>query len=189
MEKQMHFKRMDLGTAADFQLLKAVHERALTHLPDFLYKLLKCLDGDHAYNISRYEHSLQCATRALRDNASEELIVVALFHDIGESMGPMNHGDIAAAILHPFISEDHYNLLKHHALFQTYFYGACLGLDPNARDIYKKESWYEMTVEFCAKYDEVSFDPDYKSEPLETFDPIVRRILNKPWLPPTNIDK
>jgi len=134
--------------------------------------------------LTRRDQSLQAATSALRDGASEELIVVALFHDVGESLGPMNHGEITASILRPFISDDHYNLLRHHGLFQTYFYARHLGLDHNARDQFKSESWYQLTVDFCAKYDEVSFDPGYPDEPITTFEPMVRSVLNKSWTPP-----
>ena len=42
-----------------------------------------------------------------------------------------------------------------------------------------------MTVDFCAKYDEVSFDPAYPNEPISTFAPMVHRVMNKPWLPPS----
>jgi predicted HD phosphohydrolase len=109
---------MDQGTDEDFRILKRVHEDTLGQLPDRLFSMLKDLSGDQAYNLNRLEHSLQSATRALRDGAEEELIVVALFHDVGEALGPMNHDEIAAAILHPFISDDNYNMLKFHDLFQ-----------------------------------------------------------------------
>jgi predicted HD phosphohydrolase len=183
MEK-MHFTRMDEGSDEDFQILRRVHEKTLADLPDHLIAMVSDLSGDAAYNLNRRDHSLQAATRALRDGASEELIVVALFHDVGESLGPMNHGEIAASILRPFISDDHYSLLRYHGLFQTYFYARHLGLDPNARDQFKNESWYQATVDFCAKYDEVSFDQSYRNEPMSTFAPMVHRILNKSWTPP-----
>jgi predicted HD phosphohydrolase len=186
MEK-MHFTRMDRGTDEDFQILKRVHESTLKKLPDLLLSMLADLSGDQAYNLNRRDHSLQSATRALRDGVDEELIVVALFHDVGEGLGPMNHGEIAASILHPFISDDNYNLLKFHGLFQTYFFASHLGLDPNAREKYRNERWYQKTVDFCAKYDEVSFDPAYRNEPLSTFEPMVRRILDKQWLPPAAV--
>ena len=57
-------------------------------------------------------------------------------------------------------------------------------LDPNARDQFKHESWFQLTVDFCAKYDEVSFDPAYRNEPMSTFAPMVHRVLNKPCVPP-----
>jgi predicted HD phosphohydrolase len=181
---KMHFTRMDQGSDEDFQILKRVHQQTLADLPDRLMAMVNDLSADQAYNLNRRGHSLQAATRAMRDGASEELIVVALFHDIGEALGPMNHGEIAASILRPFISDDHYNLLKYHGLFQTYFYARHLGLDPAARERFKHEPWYQMTVDFCAKYDEVSFDPAYPNEPMSTFAPMVHRVLNKPWLPP-----
>jgi predicted HD phosphohydrolase len=187
MSEKMHFTRMDQGTDDDFKILKRVHESTLKQLPDRLMGMLNDLSGDQAYNLNRKDHSLQTATRALRDGANEELIVVALFHDVGEALGPMNHGEIAAAILHPFISENNYNMVKYHGLFQTYFFAAHLGLDPNAREQYKSQPWYQQTVDFCAKYDEVSFDPAYKNEPMSTFEPMVRRLLNRPWLPPASV--
>jgi predicted HD phosphohydrolase len=127
---------------------------------------------------------LQAATRALRDRKDEEYVVVALLHDIGETLGPFNHGEVIASILKPFISRDNYFMLAQHGLFQTYFFAAHLGLDPNARDRYKSDPAYEQTVEFCAKYDEISFDPGYRNEPLSTFEPMVRQILAKAWIPP-----
>ncbi len=183
MEK-MHFTRMDQGTDADFAILKQVHEHTLNELPDRLFGLLRDLSKDTAYNITRYDHCLQSATRALRDGKDEEYVVVALLHDSCETLGPFNHGEVIAAILKPFISRDNYFMLVQHGLFQTYFYAAHLGLDPNARDKFKSDPAYEQTVEFCAKYDEISFDPDYQNEPLATFEPMVRRVLAKDWTPP-----
>ena len=182
--EKMHFRRMDEGTDEDFQILKRVHERSLQELPDRLFVLLDDLGKDTAYNITRRDHCLQTATRALRDGKDEEYVVVALLHDICESLGPFNHGEVIGAILRPFISRDNCFLLEHHGLFQTYFFASHLGLDPNARDRFKGDPAYDRTVEFCAKYDEVSFDPAYRNEPLSTFEPMVRRLLAKAWTPP-----
>jgi len=107
-----------------------------------------------------------------------------LLHDACELLGPFNHGEVIASILRPFISRNNQWMLTQHGLFQTYFYARHLGLDPNARDQFKSDPAYEQTVEFCARYDEVSFDPQYRSEPLSTFEPMVRRLLAKPWAPP-----
>jgi predicted HD phosphohydrolase len=184
MEK-MHFARMDQGTDADFQILRQVHEQTLRDLPDRLFGLLHDLTNDTAYNITRYEHCLQTATRALRDDRDEEYVVVALLHDICEPLGPFNHGEVIASILRPFISRDNWWMLAQHGLFQTYFYARHMGLDPNARDKFKSDPAYDRTIEFCAKYDEVSFDPDYVSEPLAAFEPMVRRLLVKEWVAPS----
>lgn len=181
---KMHFTRMDEGTDEDFQVLKRVHERTLAELPDRLLTLLDDLGRDTAYNITRRDHCLQAATRALRDGKDEEYVAVALLHDVCESLGPFNHGEVIASVLRPFISRDNHFLLVHHGLFQTYFFASHLGLDPNARDRFRADPAYDRTVEFCAKYDEVSFDPGYRNEPLSTFEPMVRRLLAKPWTPP-----
>jgi predicted HD phosphohydrolase len=184
MEK-MHCARLDAGTDEDFVVLKHVHEQTLRDLPDRLFGLLRDLANDTAYNISRYDHCLQSATRALKDGKDEEYVVVALLHDICEPLGPFNHGEVIGSILRPFVSRDNFWMLTQHGLFQTYFYGKHMGLDPNARDKFKSDPAYEQTVEFCAKYDEVSFDADYVNEPLSVFEPMVRRVLTKAWTPPS----
>jgi len=181
----MRFRRMDEGSDADYQVLARVHEANMGALPDLLMGMLTELRGDAAYPIDRLEHSLQTATRAMRDGADDELVVCALFHDVGESLGPMNHGEVVAAILKPFISEANRWMLAHHGLFQTYFYGEHLGLDPNARDAFRDSPHYQRTVDFTTNWDEVSFDPDYDSEPMATFEPLVRRVLHKDWAPPS----
>lgn len=181
----MHFRRMDDMTPGDFEVLKQVHEENLDRLPDLLLGLLDSLGGDEAYPVDRKTHSLQAATRALRDGRDEEYVVMALLHDIGEALGPLNHGEVIAAILKPFISEANHWTLEHHPLFQTYFYGSNVGIDPDGRDAYRDSPYFERTAEFCALYDEVSFDPDYPNEPVATFVPMVRRVLAKGWEPPS----
>ena len=182
---QMHFRRMDEGTDADFAVLARVHTENVDALPDLLMGMLTDLKGDAAYPVDRCEHSLQAATRALRDGRDEEYVVCALLHDIGESLGPFNHGDVVAAILRPFVSEANHWMLSHHPVFQVYFYGQHLGIDPNERDEYRTSPYFEQTADFCARYDEVSFDPQYESEPMSVFSPMVRRVLHKEWAPPT----
>ena len=66
--------------------------------------------------------------------------------------------EVIAAILHPFLSEENHWTLLHHPLFQTYFYGSHVGIDPNGRDAYRDSPYFDQTAEFCALYDEVSFD-------------------------------
>lgn len=180
----MTFHAMDDMTTEDYAVLKTVHEQNLQALPDLLLEMLQRLGGDEAYPVDRLTHSLQAATRAYRDGRDEEYVVVALLHDIGETLGPLNHGAVIASILKPFISEANHWTLAHHPIFQTYFYGGQVGIDPNGRDAYRDSPYFERTAEFCALYDEVSFDPDYVSEPLELFVPMVRRVLSKQWTPP-----
>lgn len=100
-----------------------------------------------------------------------------------EALGSFNHGEVIAAILKPFISEANHWMLEKHGIFQTYFYGDKIGIDKNKREIYRDSPHYQRTIEFTTKYDEVSFEADYPSEPLSTFGPIVRRVLTKDWSP------
>jgi predicted HD phosphohydrolase len=181
---KMHFTRMDEGTRADFQVLQRVHEQNLANLPDLLLDMLKSLKGDEAYPVDRLTHCLQTATRAHRDGKDEEYVVCCLLHDACEALGPFNHGEVIAAILRPFIGDANRWMLEMHGIFQTYFYGEQIGIDKNQRERYRSSPYYDRTVEFTAKYDEVSFDPDYPCEPLSTFEPMVRRLLSKEWSPP-----
>ena len=56
--------------------------------------------------------------------------------------------------------------------------GRHLGADPNERDQVVTNPFYDQTVEFCGRYDEDSLDPDYSSEPLSTFEPMMRQVLD-----------
>ncbi|MGD0313749.1 MAG: phosphohydrolase [Acidimicrobiales bacterium] len=184
VEGKMGFRRMDEGTDEDFALLAAVHEENVRALPGLLFGMMGDLTADAAYPVDRLEHSLQCASRAWRDGRDEEYVVCCLLHDVGESLGPFNHGEVAASVLRPFVSTANYWMLAHHPVFQVYFIGQHLGMDPNEREQFVSSPFYDQTVEFCALYDEVSFDPDYSSEPLATFEPMVRRVLDLEWSPP-----
>ena len=153
---KMHFRRMDEGTDADFAVLARVHEENIRKLPDLLIGLMTNLKADAAYPVDRLQHSLQAATRALRDGRDEEYVVCAVLHDLGESLGPFNHGEVVAAVLRPFVSEANRWMLEHHPVFQVYFYGHHLKIDENAREQYRGSPHFDRTAEFCTLYDEVS---------------------------------
>jgi predicted HD phosphohydrolase len=53
-------------------------------------------------------------------------------------------------------------------------------MDQNARDKFAEHPHFEACREFCEKYDQAAFDPDYESEPLEFFEPMVRRVMERP---------
>jgi predicted HD phosphohydrolase len=142
---------------------------------------LKLLDGDHGgFPIDRYQHSLQTATRALKDGRDEEYVVCALLHDIGDTLGSYNHFDIAAAILKPFVSEANLWMVQQHGIFQGYYFFHHVGLDRNLRDQFRGHAHYTRTEEFCALYDNAAFDPQGETEPIETFEPMVRRVFAQP---------
>jgi predicted HD phosphohydrolase len=134
------------------------------------------------YKITRLEHSLQTATRAFNDKANEEIIVAALLHDIGDELAPLNHAEYAATVLKPYVSEKTHWIIQKHGEFQMYYYAHHLGKDKNLRNKYKDHKYYKDTLNFCEKWDQASFDPNYKSLTLKDFEPLVRKIFaRKPY--------
>jgi predicted HD phosphohydrolase len=61
-----------------------------------------------------------------------------------------------------------------------YYYAHHCGGDQNSRDMYRDHAWYQDAVDFCHNYDQNCFDPEYDSEPLEFFEPILRRVMARP---------
>ena len=145
-------------------------------------------DGERAEQVDRYEHSLQTATRAFRDGANDEVVVAGLIHDIGDALASFNHGEMAAAMLRPFVSPNVHWLVSNHGVFQGYYYFHFMGKDRNEREKFRGHPAYQMTVDFCAKYDQNSFDPKYDTMPLSAFEPIARRLFaREPWGPHTKV--
>ncbi len=176
----VNFTQMKDGTYEEYQQLNQLESQYISHTAERVLEHLRQLENSLAgYKVSRLEHALQSATRAWRDNAGEEMTVAALLHDIGDCLAPANHGELAAAILRPYVSERVYWVLKYHGVFQGYYYFHHLGGDRNARDEYKGHEHYQACVDFCEKWDQSSFDPDYESLPLEFFEPMVRRIFER----------
>ena len=178
--KRVGFTRMDEGTKEDYDLIAEDEAAEIAAFPDRVLGWLAEMDGPSPYPVTRLGHSLQAATRAHRGGEDDEMVVACLLHDIGDVLGPANHSEVAAAVLRPYVSERIYWIVKHHGLFQGYYYNQHFGLDPDARDIYRDHEWFEDTARFCADYDQVSFDPGYESEPLSFFEPMVRRVLAEP---------
>ena len=84
-----------------------------------------------------------------------------------------------AAIIRPYVSDKTHWIIKHHGMFQEFYYAHHLGKDRNARDQFKDHPFYQDTIDFCENWDQKSFDPDYKSFPIEHFEPMVRRVFTK----------
>ena len=174
------FTSMAEGTREDYELLERLEAKFAAQTADRVLEMLRGLAGSLAgYQVDRLEHSLQCATRAHRDGADEEMVVAALLHDIGDLLSPFNHSELAAAVLRPYVAERTYWIVRHHGLFQSYYYAHHTGGDRNARDAFRDHPWYRDTVEFCHRWDQSSFDPNYESLPLEFFEPMVRGIFGR----------
>ena len=178
---KVDFISMENGTAEEYAFLDKLENQYLDDLPSRLIEALKALDSSlSGYQVSRLEHSLQGATRAFLAEEDLEMVMAVLFHDIGDSLAPHSHSEMAAAILRPFVSEKIYWIVKHHGVFQMYYYAHHLGGDRNAREAFIDNLWYEEAIKFCHDYDQNCFDPNYKSKPLEFFVPMVKEFFSRP---------
>ena len=179
-EKAKFFKMTD-GTVNDWERIATCAKEYVKGLPDrILAEMRRLDDGPDAFAVGRLEHCLQTATRAYKDGRDEEYVVCALVHDIGDGLASVNHAELGAAILKPYISEKNHWMMENHSIFQGYYFFHYLGLDKSMRDKYKDHPYFEYTAEFCEKYDQNSFDPNYKSMTLEDFEPMLRRLLARP---------
>lgn len=181
MDSAAQFHTMAEGTQEDWDII-------MTHMKPFaqsggarVLDHLKLLDGDcGGFAVDRLTHCLQTATRAHRDGRGEDYVVMALLHDIGDSLGAYNHPDIAAAIVKPFVSEELHWITQHHGIFQGYNFFHYIGLDRNMRDQYRGHEHYQATAEFIEKYDCPAFDPNYDTAPLSFFEPMVMKLFERP---------
>jgi predicted HD phosphohydrolase len=179
--ESVSFIRMEDGTFEEYQYLDRIYQKLNHGLADNLIANLKLLKGDKmGYQIDRYEHSLQSATRAMRDGQDEELIVCALLHDVGDLIAPENHSQLAAAILRPYVSDQNHWIIEHHGIFQGYYYFHHMGMDRYERERYRGHPAFQACADFCHKYDQNSFDPTYDTAPIEHFEPMVQRLFAKP---------
>ena len=175
------FTAMADGSAEDYALLHRHEQEYIRDLPARLVAALERLDASFGgYQVSRLAHSLQSATRAEAAGESEEMVVAALLHDVGDGLAPLSHSEMAAAILRPYVSARTHWIVKHHGLFQMYYYAHHLGGDRNAREKYRQHKWYQACVDFCENYDQNCFDPEYESRPLSYFVPLLERVFATP---------
>ncbi len=175
------FRTMAESTAAEWQTVLAAGAPFRNAFPDRVMAQMRLLGEDSGgFAVDRLEHSLQTATRAHQDGRDEEYVVCALLHDIGDLMCPSNHADMAASMLKPYVSEQNHWMLENHTIFQGYYYFHHLGLDRDMRDQFRGHPSFEYTAQFCHLYDQNSFDPNFESMPLEAFEPMLRRVLERP---------
>jgi predicted HD phosphohydrolase len=175
------FTAMAEGTAEDWAIIGGQFRAFGQGLADRVLAHLKLLDGDFGgFRIDRLQHSLQTATRAHRDGRGEDYVVMALLHDIGDTLGTYNHPEIGAAILKPFVSDELHWICQNHGAFQGYYYFHFVGMDRDIRERFRGNPHFEACRAFCEKYDQSAFDPDYASEPLSFFEPMVQRVFARP---------
>lgn len=176
-----NFDRMEASTEQDWKLIVSQFLPYAQALPDRILDHLRLLDGDFGgFPVDRLTHSLQTATRAVRDDRDEEYVVCALLHDIGDTLGSFNHPDIAAAILKPFVSEANHWMVQHHGILQGYYFFHHIGMDRDMREAFRGHPHFARTEEFCFVYDNPSFDAQAETLPLDFFEPMLRRVFANP---------
>jgi len=172
------FTRMDESNQEQWtQIIGASIEssgRTAERVLGMLHSLSEIVDG---FGVDQLVHCLQTATYAEKAGADEEFVVASLCHDIGKAVSVPNHGAIAAEILKAYVRPDVYNVIRTHQDFQGKHYYEHLGLDPNAREQYRDEPWFSMGEQFADEWDQIAFDPDGETYPLEHFKPAVRRVF------------
>jgi len=174
------FTRIDQSTREDWQIVFRYDEQHLAGVPDRLLAMLRRMgEGEQPYQVTRLEHCLQTATRALRDSAAEEMVVAALVHDIGDGLALFDHAEFAASILKPFVSARTHWVVQHHDVFQGKYWWDRIDQDPDAREEFRGHAWFDDCEAFCLRWDCPSFDPGYDTLPLEHLEPMLRRVFSR----------
>lgn len=181
MAEKTFFREMTASTKEDWETIMQQQKKFFAGLPDRILDHMKLLGEDFGgFPVDRLQHCLQTADLAAEDGRDEEYVVAALIHDIGDTLGSVNHADVSAAILQPFVSEETHWMVKHHAIFQGYNFFHYLGLDRNMKAKFGGTPHYDQTEEFVFKYDNVAFDHERPKLSLDPFEPMLRRVFAKP---------
>jgi predicted HD phosphohydrolase len=180
--KTVEFTQMKDGTKEDYELLAELEKPYLALTAERIIAELHRQGEDtlEGYKITRLDHSLQSATRAYRDGADIDWVVGALLHDIGDGLAPQNHDRFSAEIIRPFVRDEVTWVVEHHGIFQMFYYALHYNWDENARDQFKDHPCYQSCADFCERWDQSSFDPDYKAETVEFFEPMIREVFARP---------
>ena len=191
VSKKVKFTEMKDGDKEDYLLLKELEKSYTSMTSDRIIEELKrqgtiSLEG---YQITRLEHGLQSGTRAFRDGADIDWIIGALLHDIGDGLAPQNHDRMSAEVIRPFVREEVSWVVEHHGIFQMIYYAHHYGWDKNARDEYKDHPCFETCSQFCERWDQASFDPDYPWKSLDYFEPMVREVFSRKAFDPQVIQE
>jgi predicted HD phosphohydrolase len=175
------FTRMDESTAEQWAVIGAESAKNQSRVAERVLMLLRSLgEITDGFATDQLTHCLQTATRAERDGADEEVVVASLCHDIGKAISVPNHPAIAAAILRPYVRPEVHDMIRVHQDFQGRHYYHHFGGDPNAREQHRAEldpAVFALSERFADEWDQVAFDPEYDTLPLEHFEPLVRKVF------------
>ena len=179
--KTVSFTQMKDGTKEDYELLEQAERPYHAMTAERILAELRRQGEDtlSGYQITRMTHGLQAGTRARREGADIDWVVGALLHDIGDGLAPQNHDRFSAEVIRPFVREEVAWVVEHHGIFQMVYYAHHYGWDENARDQFKDHMHFKACADFCERWDQSSFDPDYPTDTLESFEPLVREVFGR----------
>jgi predicted HD phosphohydrolase len=172
------FTRMDQGTRDEWYAIGRATLGVQGNVAERMLHMLRSFDDLYVgFRVSQLHHALQTATIARRANASDELVLAALCHDVGKYISIANHAAIAAEILRPYVSDDVYKIVLTHQDFQGRHYFEHFGKSGALRDKHRGEPWFALAERFTDEWDQAAFDPAYPVLPLEEFEPLVRHAF------------
>jgi predicted HD phosphohydrolase len=180
MTQLAKFTRMDDSSRHEWMLIGRATMDLQKQVPEQVLSMLRSMQGLHAgFGVDQLHHALQTASMAKRANASDEVVLAALCHDVGKVISIPNHAAIAAEMLKPYVSEPVYHVLRTHQDFQGRHYYAHFGMSPTLREQYENEPWFALAEKFTDEWDQAAFDPSYAVLPLEEFEPLVRQLMGR----------
>ena len=180
MAQNAAFTRMDNSSREEWMLVGQATIDAQARVPLQVLAMLRSFEGFHAgFGVDQLHHCLQTASLAKRANATDEVVLAALCHDIGKVVSIPNHGPIAAEMLKPYVGHDVYQVVRTHQDFQMRHYGSHFGMSPTLREQYRSEAWFALAEQFTEEWDQVAFDPSYPVLPLGEFEPLVMQYFGR----------
>ena len=70
-------------------------------------------------------------------------------------------------------------VVEKHGDFQRLYYAHHLGGNRHARDRFAGHRYFDDCDQFCERWDQPSFDPDYDTLPIEFFRPFVLEVFTR----------
>lgn len=175
------FTRMDQGTLEQWATIGAETAANQGRVAEQVLAMLRSLQGIvDGFAVDQLTHSLQTATRAERAGADDEVVIAALCHDIGKAVSVPNHAAIGAEILRAYVRPEVYWMILTHQDFQGRHYYHYMGKDREAREQYRDNPSFALGEQFADEWDQLAFDPDYDTLPLEHFEERVRALFARP---------
>jgi predicted HD phosphohydrolase len=175
------FTRMDESTAEEWAVIATESLADQPRVAESVLAMLRSLEPvTNGFAVDQLTHCLQTATLAERAGADDEWVVASLCHDVGKAVSVPNHPRIAAEILRPYVREEVRWSIEVHQDFQGLHYFHHLGGDRNARDKHAGHEFYGLAERFADEWDQLAFDPDYDTLPLEHFEDRVRDLFGRP---------